>query len=63
MRVFGGSDKVLFESETFHSRSLPVSIDVDVSGISTVTLEVVPLEDGIDCDHANWIMAQFRFRE
>jgi hypothetical protein len=63
MRVLGEGEKVLFESETFHNRSLPVPLDVDVNGISTLTLEVVPLEDGIDCDHANWTMAQFRLWE
>jgi len=62
MKVSGEGEKVLFESATLYNRSRPVSLDVDVSGVSTLTLEVVPLEDGIDCDHANWIMAQFRLR-
>ena len=62
MRVLGDSEKVLYESETFYNRSLPVSLDLDVSGMPTLTLEVVPLTDGFDCDHANWIMAQFGLR-
>jgi hypothetical protein len=62
MRVLGPYDRVLFESGVFHPRSVAVPIDVDVRGLSTITLEVDSPNDSIDCDHANWVSAQFRSR-
>jgi hypothetical protein len=62
MRVLGPYDRVLCESGVFHPRSVAVPIDVDVRGLSTITLEVDSPNDSIDCDHANWVSAQFRSR-
>lgn len=62
MRVLGPDERVLFESSVFYPRSVGVPIYVDVRGLPSITLEVAPLDDGIDCDHANWVSAQFRAR-
>ena len=63
MRVLGPTGNVLFESPPFSSRTPAFPLELDVRGLSTLTLEVTPLEDGIDCDHANWILAQFRLQK
>jgi hypothetical protein len=62
MRALGPHDTVLFESMTFNHRSAAVPIDLDVRGLSTLTLEVISTDSRIDCDHGNWVMAQFRLR-
>lgn len=60
VRVSDTSGQVLLESGIFRSRTPPVPVEIELGGASAVVLEVDPLEDGIDCDHANWVMAQFR---
>ena len=38
-------------------------VELDVRGLSTLALEAIPLEHGINCDHANWILAQFQLAD
>ncbi len=48
MRLSDSNGRVLFESARFENRSQPVPIEIDLLGSTVVTLEVDPLEDGID---------------
>jgi len=63
MKALGPTGDVLFESPIIQSRSPAIAVELDVRGLSTLTLEVTPLEDGNACDHANWILAQFRLQK
>lgn len=60
MRVSDEKGGILLETEPFSSRTTPVPVEIKLGDASVIVLEVDPLQDGIDCDHANWVMAQFR---
>ncbi|MBI5613645.1 NPCBM/NEW2 domain-containing protein [Candidatus Gottesmanbacteria bacterium] len=50
-----GDDKRLFGSEVVKRFDLPRHIDVPLSGISLLTLNVKGTDDGITDDHADWL--------
>jgi len=60
MRVSEQNGAVIFESKVFRSRAHAEAVEISLRGAPVIVLEVDPLEDGIDCDHANLVMAQFR---
>lgn len=53
-----GDGTLLFESGVIESGAAPVSLQLDITGVNELTLEVLDGGDGIDYDHANWAMAR-----
>ncbi len=50
---------VLFESEVIRGKTPAILMDIPLGSTTEVTLQADGLSDGFDCDHANWIMANF----
>ena len=50
-----GDGKVLFRSGIMRNHDRPKQIDVDLTGVQTLTLQVTDGGDGIQYDHADWI--------
>ena len=57
--VVSGDGKVLFKSGVMRSGAAPKSIDIDVSHVELLTLEVTDAGDGSAGDRAAWASAKF----
>ena len=57
LAVLGDSDRKLAESGPLRHGDSPWAVDVDLSGQSTVTLDVGDAGNGRDCDHVVWAEA------
>jgi hypothetical protein len=57
-----GDGRLLWESDPMRSGVEAVPLDVDVSGIQELALRVLPGNDGIDYDHADWLDARVSVR-
>ncbi|MDB5325769.1 MAG: hypothetical protein JWM57_1338 [Phycisphaerales bacterium] len=53
-----GDGKTLYDSGVLLNRMAPVSINVDVTGVTTLTLIATNGVSGIDYDHADWAAAE-----
>lgn len=53
-----GDGRRLWSTAPIHSGDDPLPVDLDVSGVRLLTLRVLPTEDGIDHDHADWLEAR-----
>ena len=58
-RVRSGAGAILFESGLLNGRAPAQLLDLSLGDAHEITLEVDGLSDGYDCDHGNWIMANF----
>ncbi|MFT3786558.1 MAG: NPCBM/NEW2 domain-containing protein [Tepidisphaeraceae bacterium] len=58
-----GDGKTLFESKVIHVGEPAVPVDVDLTGIKRLTLQVDGTEDGVDFDHADWADAVITMRD
>ncbi len=54
-----GDDQLLYESATLTGVSDPEPIEVDITGRSSLRLEVTDAGDNVFYDHANWADARF----
>lgn len=61
-RVLNQEHSPLFESALLRPGSKPQLIEVALTGVTEVTLEVTDGGDGRDCDHANWGEPAFMLR-
>lgn len=50
-----GDNTLLFQSDTKKRYDLPTHTDVDITGVSTLTLVVLDAQDGNIDDHADWV--------
>ncbi|MDD2813728.1 MAG: NPCBM/NEW2 domain-containing protein [Bacteroidales bacterium] len=57
-----GDDQLLWETSVVKPGDQAISVDLEIRGISELTLEVRDGGDGIDFDHANWVNARFSGR-
>ncbi|MCP2604615.1 NPCBM/NEW2 domain-containing protein [Candidatus Aminicenantes bacterium AH-873-B07] len=55
-----GDGKLLWESGLMRKKDLAKKIELDITGIKTLCLEVEDGGDGKDWDHANWAEAKIR---
>lgn len=53
------ANALLFDSGLVDGTTPPLPIHVDVHGKSAVTLAVTDAGNGIDCDHADWVVPSF----
>jgi len=60
-----GDGKLLWESGLMRARCAPRTkdIDLDVTGVEWLTLEVTDGGDNMNCDHADWANARFTFKD
>lgn len=60
--IVKGDGKELFDSGVLHGGDAPASVDVDLSGVSTLELSVDPTDDGASGDHALWINPTIEYK-
>ncbi len=59
--IIKAGDKVLWQSGVMKSGQAAQKVDIDVTGVEVLVLQVNDAGDGIDNDHANWADAKFTF--
>lgn len=60
--IVKGDGKELYNSGVLHGKEAPLSIDVDLKGVSTLELLVDPTDDGASGDNALWIAPTIEYK-